>query len=223
MQSTESQYTLQKLGFRYTETPVLQDINLEIPQCSFIHLQGPSGSGKTSFLRLLGRFEKLSSGSMLFYGQEIDSIPPKDFRNQVGYLHQKPIMESGTIRSNLLLPFSYHKELSPIPDDALLSDFMKRLLLEEVPLDQQASELSVGQQQRVAFLRLLIADTDVLLLDEPFASLDDASAEALFAWLLELHRTGNKTIIISAHGSTIPRNNGVSILKVENKSAWFES
>lgn len=205
------------LAFAYNAEPVLRGVSLAVPRGAFVLMQGPSGGGKSTLLRLLARFEPCGPGMLAFDGLGYEEIPARDFRLRVGYLHQKPAVESGSVRENLALAFAY-RDGGVLPDDAALAEHLRRLNLPESILDQSAAELSVGQQQRMALLRLLLFDSEALLLDEPLSSLDEEAARRVADWLHDLNAQG-KTIIMSAHGNNVPGKADMRVLRVENNTA----
>jgi putative ABC transport system ATP-binding protein len=150
-------------------------------------------------LRLLAKLEVPQSGEIYFQEKLYTDIPSTILRRHVTFLHQRPVIISGSIRDNLLLGFRFQSAEAP-PADDVLSMHLRRARLETLSLDAPAAELSIGQQQRLALLRLLLIKPDVLLLDEPTASLDALSAQVILQWLVSLNRDDGSTIILVSHG-----------------------
>jgi len=215
--------SIRGLSFSYGAAQVLEGVTFDVPHGGMILLKGPSGGGKSTLLRLLSQVEQHQEGEFLFAGRDIESIPVERYRTLAGYLHQKPVIAPGSVFDNLMLAFRFRQDAPAPPGDDELRALLDRLELRDVPLSQPASELSVGQQQRVAFLRLVLLRPRVMLLDEPLASLDDRSAACVMQWLSELNSADGTTVLLSAHGAHAPSFAGSGVLRVERNTAWMES
>jgi putative ABC transport system ATP-binding protein len=151
---------------------VLQDVSLSIPAGSTAVL-GPSGSGKSTLLRLLNRLADPDEGTVRFHGTDVRDLDPLELRRRVGLVPQLPAPVPGSVRDNVCFGPSLHgEEVRPEPPLRLAG-------LDESFLDRDASRLSVGEQQRVMLARALALEPEVLLLDEPTASLDAAATRAV--------------------------------------------
>lgn len=194
------------ITFGYTpEKPVVRSLSLGLEEGSYSLLVGPSGEGKSSLFRLLVRLEEPASGEIQFQGQPIASLAPAELRRQVGLLGQTPALVPGTVKENLLLPFSFAAHRArPLPTEQKLHTWLERLGLGSVPLAQQASALSVGQRQRLCLIRLLLLRPKVLLLDEPTSALDAESRTTLLALVEELWRSEGLTVVQIDHSGYSP-------------------
>lgn len=194
-------FELRQVGFSYQDSSrVLEDITLGIAAGEFILLQGPSGSGKSTLLRLLNRLLVPQTGEIFFHGQPLPSCEPTSLRRRVAYLQQTPVMIEAPVRENLLLPFRFRAAgTTPVPDDARLQDYLVTFLLDGVSLDDAADRLSVGQRQRLALIRSLVLEPEVLLLDEPTASLDPFSRQVVEEQAEALNVEEGVTVIMISH------------------------
>jgi putative ABC transport system ATP-binding protein len=157
---------------------VLDSIDLTVPAGSLVDVIGASGSGKTTLLLALARLLPGASGTLILDGRAAERIGPQVWRTRVALLPQVPVVVVGTVADNLRLPWRLKmRAAETAPDDSALRRALDSLGLDEVDPERDAARLSVGQTARVALLRVLMTGPDVLLLDEPDASLDDTSAE----------------------------------------------
>jgi putative ABC transport system ATP-binding protein len=196
---------LERVSFAYPDGPaILKDADLVLETGGYHLLRGPSGAGKSTVLRLLCRLEEAQDGTISFKGSSIRDIPPAELRRSVAYVQQLPTLLPGTVRENLLMPFGFkaNAPLTPPSDEDMagrLSDF----LLSGVTLDSRADKLSVGQAQRVCLIRSLLLSPEVVLLDEPTASLDAHSAGVVLDRARELCESG-VTVVMISHSETVP-------------------
>ena len=178
---------------------VLDGVSLAVGEGEIVDVVGPSGSGKSTLLRTLARLLPGASGSLAVGGTSADAMTPQQWRAVVALLPQKPVMLDGTVRDNLLWPWHlavhHHAEK---PSDAALEAGLARLGV-EVAVDRDASRLSVGQAARVSFLRTLLTNPTVLLLDEPDAALDDAAADAVAAMTAEFAAGSGHAVVRVRH------------------------
>jgi putative ABC transport system ATP-binding protein len=164
-----------------------------VEPCGTVWITGPSGAGKTTLLRTLARLNPLIDGEMLLQGVSWTQIPAVKWRSRVVYLHQKPVLLEGTVRSNLQRAFGFRGGNTVRPDMRVATEALSSLLLPEKVLDRDAFTLSVGEAARVALVRATLVRPQVLLLDELTAALDSNSRDAVIAFLktwLDSHERG---------------------------------
>lgn len=176
---------------------VLDGLSLHLDSGEIVELRGPSGSGKTTLLRALARLLPGASGVMTLAGRSASEFAPAEWRCRVTLLPQVTVLAGGTVRDNLLLPWSLKVRAGHTPpaDDRLLQA-LADVGLEEIALAREGSRLSVGQAARVALLRVVLTDPDVLLLDEPDAGLDDESAEQVGALVKRFAASGGAVLAV---------------------------
>lgn len=157
------------LSKEYNGAEALKCINLYIRQNEFITLLGPSGCGKTTTLRLIGGFEKPTSGSILFEGVDIADVPP--YKRRVNTVFQKyALFPHMNVFENIAFGLKIKKT-----DKSVIREKVANMLA-MVNLEgfekRSVDSLSGGQQQRIAIARALVNEPEVLLLDEPLGALD---------------------------------------------------
>ena len=147
-------------------------MTLSIPTGSTA-LLGPSGSGKSTLLRLLNRLADPDEGSVLFHGDDVRELDPLELRRRVGLVPQLPAPVPGSVADNVRFgPRLHGADVDPEEPVRLAG-------LDQSFLERDASRLSVGEQQRVMLARALALEPEVLLLDEPTASLDATATDAV--------------------------------------------
>jgi ABC-type lipoprotein export system ATPase subunit len=183
---------------------VLKEVSLEIARGESLAIVGPSGSGKSTLLHIMGTLDRPTSGSVVLNGQDLSTLGDQQLaavRNrQIGFVFQAHyLMPQCTVLENVLVP------TLPCSDKAVRDGAGERAerLLKRVGLGERTShrpgELSGGECQRVAVVRALINQPQLLLADEPTGSLDHSSAQQLGQLLLELNREEGVTLIIVTH------------------------
>jgi putative ABC transport system ATP-binding protein len=170
-----------------TDGWLIRDVSFAVNSSDRLGILGPSGAGKTVLLRALAKLDPLDAGAIHWQGQSVhgDAVPA--YRKQVIYLHQRPALFEGSVEENLRYPFTLKAHHAHDFDRARAVDLLVSLGRAAAFLDKSSRDLSGGEAQIVAFVRAVQLEPAVLLLDEPTASLDPATARgvetALHRWL----------------------------------------
>jgi len=192
----------QKIIKSYGEVKVLKGINLEVYQKEIISIVGASGAGKSTLLHILGTLENEDSGSLFIDSQEVSSLSAKglaSFRNStIGFVFQfHNLLPEFTALENVLMP-----ALISGKDDKETKEYadeLFKILGIEDRKKHKPSQLSGGEQQRVAVARALINKPKIIFADEPSGNLDSASAEDLHNLFFRLRDELGQTFVIVTH------------------------
>lgn len=174
---------------------VLDQITLSVPEGELFVLLGPSGAGKSTLLQVIAGLQPYR-GSIFFNGEAIDKLPP--YKRNVGYLFQDLLLFPHlTVRKNLYLAMAHLRishRIRQEKSEAILERFGILHLADRLP-----ATMSGGEQQRAALARAIATAPRILLLDEPFSSLDIRTAERLRAELKRHQRHFNITTLFVTH------------------------
>lgn len=195
---------------------VLTDQTFTIPAGSFAVVRGPSGAGKSTLLRLMNRLEEPQSGVIRYRGRDLFDYDPPRLRQKVAYLQQMPVVPDVSVRETLLMPFAFgvNKGLTSPTDDELAAR-LDEVRLGMIGLNEHAAALSGGQRQRLCLVRALMTGPDVLLLDEPTASLDSQS-QAVVEQMAEQRCASGVTVIMVTHEGFSPRNLPITEIRLRD-------
>jgi len=187
---------LQHISKSYHNQLVLDDLNLYIRENEFLTILGPSGCGKTTTLRIIGGFETPDTGTVLFDGRDITSMPP--YKRQLNTVFQKyALFTHLNIAENIAFGLKLKKK-----SKAYIQDKIK-YALKLVNLDgfeeRMPDSLSGGQQQRVAIARAIVNEPKLLLLDEPLGALDLKLRQDMQYELIRLKNELGITFIYVTH------------------------
>jgi putative ABC transport system ATP-binding protein len=190
----------QGLGFRYPGGAALRFPDLALAQGEVLLLQGPSGSGKSTWLTLVAALRTPTEGELVVAGQDLAQLygARRDaWRGRhVGFLPQRlHLTDALTVEANLGLVF-FAAGLPPQP--GLVRQTLEALGVGDLA-QRRPTQLSGGQAQRVALARAVLLSPQVLLADEPTASLDDEAAAAAIALLLDAARRCGASLVVATH------------------------
>ncbi|MGH2409888.1 MAG: ABC transporter ATP-binding protein, partial [Chloroflexota bacterium] len=194
------------VGFRYKEdTPLIEDMNIDVKQGQTIAIVGPTGAGKTTLVNLLMRFYEVNGGRILVDGVDIRELRRGPLRSLFGMVLQDTWLFNGTIRDNI----AYGREGATEPEivqaaKAAHADHFIRTLPQgyDTVLNEEASNISQGQKQLLTIARAILADPAVLILDEATSSVDSLT-EVLIQHAMTALMTGRTSFVIAHRLSTI--------------------
>lgn len=192
-------FRLDQVSKTFQHTPALDRVSLEVAPGKTTVLIGPSGCGKSTLLRLLIGLIKPDQGTVFFDGLALDAATIPAIRRRLGYvIQQGGLFPHLTARQNVTVMADYHGwEAGRI--EARIAELAGLTHFPADALDRYPGELSGGQNQRVALMRALFLDPDVLLLDEPLGALDPMIRFDLQQDLREVFGTLGKTVVMVTH------------------------
>lgn len=189
---------LRDVALRRDGKTLLENLNLTILPGELIRIDGPSGSGKTSLLRLFNRLDEPAAGTVLIDGRPADEFDVTHLRRRIGCLQQTPVMVEGSVGDNINLPCRFSPEIPALTADAV-HELLRDFLVEGVRFDDDAARLSVGQKQRIAFIRALRTQPEMLLCDEPTSALDAKSREIVEEKIRRAVAADGRTVVLVTH------------------------
>ena len=184
---------------------ILENLSLKINQGDLVAIVGKSGSGKSTLLNLLGLIDGDYSGHYEIFGQQnvpVNSVKSQAIiREHISYLFQNfALIDTETVEYNLMLALKYVK-LSKKDKVKKIEEILERVGLPST-LHQKVSELSGGEQQRIAVARAILKPSQLLLADEPTGSLDPENRDLVLNFLFDMNKEG-KTVIIVTHDAYV--------------------
>ena len=180
------------LGRRYRTNWGLRDCTLSVPEGSITGLVGPNGAGKSTLLRLAAGLSRPTTGTVSIFGRVVDPNSV-DHLGRVGYFDQlRPLYASFRVKEML----TFGRRLNPDWDDDAAHRWLEDL---DIPLNQRIGKLSLGQQAEVALTVCMGKRPDLLLLDEPVASLDPLARRQLLQTLMGTVAERGTTVFLSSH------------------------
>ena len=211
------------LNFTYDgKVQVLRNINLKIPQGTTLAIVGGTGSGKTSLVNLIPRIRQVERGSVFIDGVEVQDIPLKTLRSNIGFVEQEPFLFSDYLRNNIAYGVETPND-EEIRAAAHTSDLLTQI--EEFPdglrtfLGERGITISGGQRQRSALARAILIKPKILILDDAFANVDTQTEDTILTRLNDVMKD-RTTIIISHRISTVKAADHIIVL---NEGSIVES
>lgn len=198
------------------DVSALNGVSCDFEETSFYAIVGRSGSGKSTLLHILGGLDKLTSGEVFINGVDICKFSDEKLsvfrRRHMGFVFQQyNLLDEYNVRNNICMPLKLDKRK---PDEEFYNEVITTLGLKE-KTKKYPSELSGGEQQRVAIARSIIAKPHLIIADEPTGNLDKKTGEETIALLLKCARKFGQTLIIATHDFELAKMADV-ILRIED-------
>jgi ATP-binding cassette subfamily B protein len=200
--STAPVIAFRDVGFTYTDgKTVLNDVNLALTQGKTYALVGPTGGGKTTTASLMARLYDPSNGTVVLEGVDIRTLDEGTRSQKIGFILQEPFLFTGTVGENIFYGNAVYadysnEQLETVLREAGLHGFVEQF--EEglaTPVTQSGESISLGQRQLVAFMRAVLRQPDIIILDEATANIDTVTERLLEAVIDKLPATTTKVII----------------------------
>jgi ATP-binding cassette subfamily B protein len=213
-QAIRGEIEFRNLNFAYNGTPVLKDINLQIPAGTSLAIVGPTGSGKSTLVSLIPRIYDAEAGSVLIDGRPIREYPLETLRRNIGFVPQETFLFSDTLRENIALgaegvtmeQVEAAAEAANIAQD--VEGFPEKY---NTTVGERGITLSGGQKQRTAIARAIIRNPRILVLDDALASVDTHTEDKILNHLRDIMQ-GRTTIFISHRVSTVRNADRIVVL-----------
>lgn len=214
--SLKGNISFKDVDFRYgTRNLILKNINMTIKKGERIALVGESGSGKTTLAKLLLNFYQCEKGEILVNDYNLLDINVEALRDKIAYISQETFLFNGTILENLMLgnPYLTYEEIIDACEKAQIHDFINSLPLRYNTLvEENGSNFSGGQKQRLSIARAILRKPEILIMDEATSNLDSITEKAIEKTIHKFSE-GMTTIIIAHRLSTIMRCDNIYILE----------
>ena len=227
----EDVWKIYKLG--ELELPILKGVSLEIARGAFVVVLGPSGSGKSTLLNMIGCLDLPTKGRVFLEGNNISKMSEDELAQirgrKIGFIFQQfNLLQNLNALENVMIPMIFQGKSEKERQERAKS------LLNSLELgnriDHRPTELSGGEQQRIAIARSLANNPEIIVADEPTGNLDSSTGKKIMEILIDLHKNEGKTIIVVTHDPNIANySNQVVYLKdgkiisnhlVEEKVLW---
>lgn len=190
---------------------ILKNISINIEQGDFISIIGPSGSGKSTFLKLCSHLISQTNGDIIYKGKNYTDYSPTELRKRIVYCFQTPYLFGATVTDNINFPYSIRNIK---PDPKRINDLFSMFHLSKEYLNKDVRNLSGGEKQRIALIRCLLFQPDILLLDEITSALDEDNAKNVEHIINTLNKEGI-TILWITHNMEQSRTYANKVLAIE--------
>ncbi|MBC5636365.1 ABC transporter ATP-binding protein [Ornithinibacillus sp. BX22] len=202
------------------EFPILKDINLAIEEGEFVSVMGPSGSGKSTLLYNISGMDRMTSGSVTFRGSEISSLKEEELAqirlNHMGFIFQDMnLLKNLSLIDNVMFPAIVSKSADKDKVHRKAKELMKMTGIEKLA-DNDITQGSGGQLQRVAICRALINEPDIIFGDEPTGALDSKATAEIMSILTEINKQGT-TILLVTHDAKVAAKTDRVLLMADGK------
>ena len=185
---------------RHGKQRVLDELSLDVPRGQIVSLLGPSGCGKSTLLRVVAGLIPAQRGLVTIDGQDIHGEGEEQTRGKLAFVFQEAaLLPWRTVWQNVRLPFEIRNRATDEQVEARLQHCLEIVGFQPTDWHKKPSQLSGGMKMRASIARALITDPEILLLDEPFAALDDMLRSKLNDLLLRIVAESHRTMLFVTH------------------------
>ncbi len=200
------------------ELAVLKGITLDIPKGGFVVILGPSGSGKSTMLNMVGCLDLPTKGKVFLDGKDISKMTEDELAQvrgqKIGFIFQQfNLLQNLSALENVMIPMIFQGKSEK--ERIRRAEFLLNSLGLEGRISHKPTELSGGEQQRIAIARALSNDPEIIVADEPTGNLDSATGQKIMDILINLHQNEKKTIIVVTHDPIIA-NYGNQVVRIKD-------
>ena len=188
------------LTIRYGQAALFENVCFDVVAGQKVCIAGQSGSGKTSFLKALMGLVVPAEGQILIDGEPLTEKSVWLLRKHIAYVSQEPDLGEGIVIDRLRRPFDYHANAHLEWDRGAVLDYFQKFRLDEKLLDNDISDISGGEKQRIAIIIALLLKRPILLLDEPFSALDKETKKVVKE---HLKNDTSSTILFISHEDSL--------------------
>ncbi|MDR1606590.1 MAG: ABC transporter ATP-binding protein [Streptococcaceae bacterium] len=206
----------QKLNYYYQDGDmqryIIRDVSVKFEKGQFYTIVGASGSGKTTFLSMIAGLDDAKAGQVLFEGTDIKQIGFDNYRrNQVSIVFQNNnLVPYLTAVENVLVAMSITDNSLPVDQKLVAYNLLDYIGITREKADRLVSDLSGGEQQRIAIARALATNSDVILADEPTGNLDEVREGEIIAIFKRLAHENGKAVVVVTHSQEVAAQSDVT-------------
>lgn len=197
-----SEILLENLVINYQSKKILNNFNIKIKSPFCIKLEGNNGSGKTTLIRAIMGLTKIDSGAIKFNQINLNSIDKKSLSNKICILDKNPLIMKGSFLQNIKIKenISINKEkvLILIREFDLL-DIFNENNLDTMMIEEGGKNLSQGQMQKIAIIRSIINNFEIIIIDEGLSNIDEHNEKKIINYLIKLHKEQSLSLIFISH------------------------
>lgn len=203
--------TAQNISFYYPDGDkrryILDDVSIRFERGVFYSIVGHSGSGKTTLLSLLAGLDRLQEGRIFIDDEDIQHLSCEEYRSdKVGIVFQSyNLVTYLTAKENVMVAMEIGSKVEKRNKEQIAYNILNYLGLDKTKSDRLITQLSGGEQQRVAIARVLASDVDYILADEPTGNLDEAAEMELIKIFQKLAHDHNKCVIVVTHAGEVAK------------------
>lgn len=205
-----------KLNYYYQDGDmqryILRDVSVSFEKGRFYTIVGESGSGKTTFLSMIAGLDVAKEGQVLFESTDIQTIGLENYRrNKISIVFQNNnLVPYLTVAENVLVAMDITDNVLPADQKAVAYNLLDYIGITREKADRLVSELSGGEQQRIAIARALATNSDVILADEPTGNLDEERESEIIEIFKRLAHENDKAVIVVTHSQEVAEKSDVT-------------